>query len=138
MNTSLRPKIYFFFGVLSMFFSLYVIFISINSGVKKDILFQTAMIIVSLIFIIVACGNFLLAYAISYGRVDRVSGEKRRLLIIKNGSCVENGKKLQIYNDLDRENGNIAKGKHIIVFFCNWKPWSCTLEDFKVDGIKNL
>ncbi|GAB2878622.1 hypothetical protein GCM10027277_54800 [Pseudoduganella ginsengisoli] len=101
-------------------------------------IFKLAMLITGLIMIFVACGNFLLSYAVSYGRVDRVTGDKKSLVLSRNGVNLVIGSKLQVYNDLDRENGNLARERHIIVFFCNWKPWSCVLGDFKVDGVKNL
>lgn len=138
MNNSHRSKIYFLFSLLATLFSFYVISISLDLGAKGDHTFQVAMTIAGLVLMIAALGNFLVAYAISYGRVDGVVGNRDGATLSRNGEILRRHRRLQMINNLDKENGNLAKENQTIIFFCDWMPWSCRLGEFEVDGAKKL
>jgi hypothetical protein len=138
MNNSRRSKIYFSFAILAIVFGFYVISISLDLGARGYFSFQIAMAGAGLTLMIVAIGNFLVAYAISYGRVDRVVGNGEEVTLSKGGMILKSRRRLQMFSDLDKDSGNLAKEHHTVIFFCDWMPWSCLLGQFEVNETKKL
>lgn len=136
MRNSIRWRAYALLGVGGLCLSIYVFFMVFTSLAERKYLTEKYIFFaVGLMLVAASLSNFYISYGMKFGTIDRVFGSRKSATMVKNEQTVKEGGRIQIWVNLDRDDGSLSDEEKTVLFLCDWKPWTCALRDFTVDDI---
>jgi len=135
MSDKTRWKVSFAFGLLGLVMAVYLLDLVLNSaGPNVDLSFRALLSISAAVLLAAGIFNFYVAFAFKYGVVDTVVGPFESATLLRSGTPVTQGARIQFFREVDSDNASIPDEARRVFFVAQLRPWSCATNRFLIDA----